>query len=77
MDAPQGRILTARGDRMKLIYDGVAEPSNERSRFLIARRDARDEDVMVFRLPDGQMALPAFGREEAGTSLPPRASARK
>jgi len=56
--------LTARGERMKLTYDGLAERPNGRSRFLIARRDARDADVLVLRLPDGQMALPVFGREE-------------
>lgn len=52
---------------MKLTYDGLAERSNEHSRYLIARRDATDADdadVLVLRLPDGQTALPVFGREE-------------
>jgi hypothetical protein len=47
-----------------LTYDGVTERSFEHSRFLIARRDAKDADVLVLRLSDGQTALPVFGREE-------------
>ena len=31
---------------------------------MIARRDAKDADVLVLRLPNGQTALPVFGREE-------------
>jgi hypothetical protein len=31
---------------------------------LIARRDAKDADVLVLRLSNGQTALPVFGREE-------------
>jgi hypothetical protein len=31
---------------------------------LIARRDAKGADVLVLRLPNGQTALPVFGREE-------------
>ena len=55
--------------------DGVAEGaaeerSRERSRFLIARERAKDADVLVLRLPDGQTALPVFGlEEEAGMFL--------
>jgi hypothetical protein len=52
---------------MKSTYDGLAERSNEHYRYLIARRDAKDADdadVLVLRLPDGQTALPVFGREE-------------
>ena len=48
---------------MTLTYDGVTERSFEHSRFLIARRDAKDADVLVLRLSDGQTALPVFGRE--------------
>lgn len=55
---------------MKLMYDGLAERSDEHFRYLIARRDAEgadDADVLVLRLPDGRTALPVFGREdEAG-----------
>lgn len=49
---------------MKLTYDGLAERPNGRSRYLIARRNARDADVLLLGLPDGQTALPVFGREE-------------
>lgn len=49
---------------MTLPYDGVAERSFEHSHFLIARRDAKHADVLVLRFPDGQTALPVFGREE-------------
>lgn len=56
--------MTARGGRVKLTYDGVTERSFEHSHFLIARQDAKDADVLVVRLPDGQTALPVFGREE-------------
>jgi hypothetical protein len=46
------------------------ERSRERSRFLIAREGAKDADVLVLRLPDGQTALPVFGlEEEAGMFL--------
>ena len=31
---------------------------------MIARRGAKDADVLVLRLPNGQTALPVFGREE-------------
>jgi hypothetical protein len=67
MEVVRSRVSTARGDRVKLAYDGLAECSNERSRYLIARRDAKDvddADVLVLRLPDGRTALPVFGREE-------------
>ena len=49
---------------MKLPYGGWAERSNERSRYLIARPDTKDADVLVLRLPGGRTALPVFGREE-------------
>jgi hypothetical protein len=50
--------------------DGVAEGPREHSRFLIARREAEDADVLVLGLPDGQTALPVFGlEEEAGMFL--------
>jgi hypothetical protein len=53
-----------------LACDGVAEGPREHSRFLIARRDAEDADVLVLGLPDGQTALPIFGlEEEAGMFL--------
>ena len=61
------RVSTAKGDGVKLTYDGLAGRSNEHSRYLIARREARETDVLVLRLPDGQTALPVFGCEaEAG-----------
>ena len=49
---------------MTLTYDGGAERSFEHSHFLIARHDAKHADVLVLRFPDGQTALPVFGREE-------------
>jgi hypothetical protein len=50
-----------------LTCDRLAERSNEHCRYLIARRDAKDADVLVLKLPDGQTALPVFGcEEEAG-----------
>ena len=53
-----------------MMCDGVAEGPREHSRFLIARRDAEDADVLVLGLPDGQTALPVFGlEEEAGMFL--------
>ncbi len=49
---------------MSLTHDGVVERRSGVSRYLIARRDAEDADVLVLRLPDGRTALPVFGREE-------------
>jgi hypothetical protein len=70
MDAVLGGVLTAGGGRAELACDGVAEGPREHSRFLIARRDAEDADVLVLGLPDGQTALPVFGlEEEAGMFL--------
>jgi hypothetical protein len=51
-------------------HDGATGRSVGCSRFLIARRGAKDSDVLVLRLPDGQTALPVFGsEEEAGMFL--------
>jgi hypothetical protein len=67
MEVVRSRVSTARGDRVKSTYDRLTERSFERSRYLIARRDAKDADVLVLKLPDGQTALPVFGcEEEAG-----------
>jgi hypothetical protein len=51
-------------------HNGATERSFEHSRFLIARRGAKDSDVLVLRLPSGQTTLPVFGsEEEAGMFL--------
>lgn len=61
----RSRVSTAKGDRVKSTYDGLAGRLDEYSRYLVARRE--DADVLVLRLPDGQTALPVFGcGEEAG-----------
>jgi len=53
-----------------LAHDGVTERPCERSRFLIVKQGAKHADVLVLKLPDGQMALPVFGlEEEAGMFL--------
>jgi hypothetical protein len=58
------------GGGAQVTRDIVTERSRERSRFLIASRGAKDADVLVLRLPDGQTALPIFGlEEEAGMFL--------
>lgn len=49
---------------MRLTYDDMKEVSGEHSRFVIARRDADDTDVLVLRFSDGRTALPVFGHEE-------------
>jgi hypothetical protein len=70
MDAVLGVVLTAGGGGVELACDGADEGPREHSRFLIARRDAEDADVLVLGLPDGQTALPVFGlEEEAGMFL--------
>ncbi len=70
MDAVRGKAMTAGGGGAQVTHDGVTERSRERSRFLIARQRAKDADVLVLRLPDGQTALPVFGlEEEAGMFL--------
>jgi hypothetical protein len=52
------------------IHDGAIERPFGCSRFLIARRGAKDSDVLVLRLPDGHTALPVFAsEEEAGLFL--------
>ena len=58
------------GGGVQVTRDIVTERSRERSRFLITRRGAKDADVLVLRLPDGQTALLIFGlEEEAGMFL--------
>jgi hypothetical protein len=53
-----------------LACDGADEGPREHSRFMIARRDGEDADVLVLGLPDGRTALPVFGlEEEAGMFL--------
>jgi len=70
MDAVLGVVLTARGGGVELACDGADEGPREHFRFLIARRDAEDVDVLVLGLPDGQTVLPVFGlEEEAGMFL--------
>lgn len=49
---------------MDLMCGGAAERPNEHSRFLIARPEAEDAEVLVLGLPDGETALPVFGLEE-------------
>jgi hypothetical protein len=62
--------LTRRGGRAELARDGVGEGPREHPRFLIARREAEDAEVLVLGLPDGRTALPVFGlEEEAGMFL--------
>jgi hypothetical protein len=62
--------LTSGGGGVELACDGADEGPREHSRFLIARRDAEDADVLVLGRPDGQTALPVFGlEEEAGMFL--------
>jgi hypothetical protein len=71
--------LTARTDRVNETYDGLGESSNERSRYSIARRDAKgagDADLLVVRPLEGRKGLPAFGFEEARMFLDLRASGR-
>lgn len=43
---------------------GAKVGSCRHTRFLIAKRDAEDANVLVLRFPDGRTALPVFGREE-------------
>jgi hypothetical protein len=75
MDAVWGKAMTAGGGGAQVTRYGVTEGaaeerSRQRSRFLIAREGAKDADVLVLRLPDGQTALPVFGlEEEAGMFL--------
>jgi hypothetical protein len=64
MDAVLSVVLTAGGVGVELACDGADEGPRERSRFLIARRDAENAEVLVLGLPDGQTALPVFGLEE-------------
>ena len=65
MDAVRDRTLTAGGRGAQVTRGGVTEErSRGRSRFLIAREGAKDTDVLVLRLPEGQTALPVFGFEE-------------
>ena len=63
--------MTAGGGGVELACDGADEGPREHSRFLIARRDAEDADVLVLGLPDGQTALPVTS---AGSAPPIRAS---
>ena len=55
--------MTVRGDKASLRC-GAEVGSGEHTRFLIAREDAEDTNVLVLRFPDGRTALPVFGREE-------------
>ena len=58
------------GGGVQVTRDIVTERLRELSRFLITRRGAKDADVLVLRLPDGQTALLIFGlEEEAGMFL--------
>lgn len=53
-----------------MVCGSVTGRSCEGSHLLIARRDAKDGDVLVLRLPNGQTALLVFGlEEEAGMLL--------